>query len=52
VRDRRKMVWMGGVGLQAIADGHKDYEASDEDQEALQSIVTDDMTKCMTDAAK
>ncbi|WP_085872931.1 MULTISPECIES: hypothetical protein [unclassified Nocardioides] len=39
-------------GLQAIADGDEDYEASDEDQEALQSIVTDDMTKCMTDAAK
>ena len=38
--------------LQAIADGDKDYDASDDDQDALSSLETGDMVKCMTDAAK
>ena len=38
--------------LQAIADGDEDYDASDEDEEAIKSLQTEDMVKCMTDAAK
>ena len=38
--------------LQAIADGDEDYDASDEDEEAIKSLQSEDMVKCMTDAAK
>jgi hypothetical protein len=38
--------------LQAIADGDKDYDPSDKDEKALQSIASEDMVTCMSDAAK
>ena len=38
--------------LRALADGDKDYDASDKDEKALQEVGTEDMAKCMTDAAQ
>lgn len=35
--------------LQAIVDQDEDYEPSDDDEKAIESVQTDEMTKCVTD---
>lgn len=34
--------------LQALVDGDEDYDGSDEDRDALQSIQSEDLTECVT----
>ena len=38
--------------LQALVDGDEDYEGSDEDEEALMNIATDEVTECVEEAAQ
>lgn len=38
--------------LQALVEGDEDYEGSDEDEDALMSIATEDVAECVEEAAQ